>query len=52
MKKEDNLNISDANIDMEKLTQFALKADAKDFPVQPCYIRKADAKISTKGIIK
>ncbi len=51
MDKKDGLVISESNIDMEILVQFALKAKPEDFPVMPCYIRKADAKISTKANI-
>jgi tRNA threonylcarbamoyladenosine biosynthesis protein TsaB len=46
------LNICEPQIDMKLLAKFALKAKPDEYLADPCYIRKADAKISTKGIIK
>ena len=40
-----------AFVDIEALARFATAADAKHFPPNPAYIRKADAKPQTRGKI-
>ncbi len=50
----DNSNkkiITNSIIDMKKMIDFAYKMKRENFPASPCYIRQADAKISTKGIV-
>jgi len=43
---------SDPEIDIKLIAKFALNIKAKNYLPLPCYIRKADAKVQTKGLIE
>lgn len=43
--------ITDAQVNMVKLMEFAAHIDPDDYPPVPCYVRAADAKPQTKMLI-
>lgn len=43
--------ITDAQVNIEKLAQFALSADPKEYPPDPTYVRAADAKPQSTKLI-
>ena len=54
MKKITNVDSPEdvaAIIDMKEMSSFAQNMKVENFPANPCYVRQADAKISTKGIV-
>ncbi len=41
----------DAIIDMKSFVDFGQSLDAAKFPANPCYVREADAKVQSKGLV-
>ncbi len=41
----------DAIIDMKSFVDFGQSLDVAKFPANPCYVREADAKVQSKGLV-